>query len=80
MQKQIPNSMMDQVLGANASNTRVEQPKKNRSFQNTKLFCVCLFSFTIHLNKEQSASEKNLAIFVEINFTTEHKSFFTASR
>ena len=44
------------------------------------LFCVCLFSFTIHLNKEQSASEKNLAIFVEINFTTEHKSFFAASR
>ena len=44
------------------------------------IFCVCLFSFAIQLNKEQSASEKNLAIFVEINFTTEHKSFFTASR
>lgn len=41
---------------------------------------LCLFSFDIQLNKEQSASEKNLAIFVEINFTTEHKSFFTESR
>lgn len=41
---------------------------------------VCLYCFAIHLNKNQSASEKGLAVLVEINFTTENKSFFTTKK